>query len=172
MPARIDFARLDLMDALDLAILIELEAKERYETFSEQLGYRRAGDASEIFRSLARNEVKHAADLQSQRLAQFGDTPSRVSTTDLFDVEAPDVGTLRVGMSPLRALQIALSAEQKAFQFYDEALVYITAPDVRRTFEELREEEWEHVRLVGAAIAGLPAGSDEEDLGEDDEPDM
>ena len=37
MPARLDFSSLNLMDALDLAILIEAEARERYNYFTEQI---------------------------------------------------------------------------------------------------------------------------------------
>ena len=45
MPVSLDFATLDLMDALDLAILIEVEAWERYKFFSEQIGHRLPGGA-------------------------------------------------------------------------------------------------------------------------------
>ena len=36
MPPAIDFATLSLVDALDLAILTEDEARERYEEFADQ----------------------------------------------------------------------------------------------------------------------------------------
>ena len=35
MPARLDFSQLTLMDTLDMATLIEVEAYERYSLFAE-----------------------------------------------------------------------------------------------------------------------------------------
>ena len=39
MATRLDLSKLSLMDALDLAILIEMEAYERYKMFASQLGH-------------------------------------------------------------------------------------------------------------------------------------
>ena len=44
MFTRIDFSKLTLMDALDLAHLIEVEAYQRYMLFAAQLGRRDVGD--------------------------------------------------------------------------------------------------------------------------------
>jgi len=46
----IDFAKLHLRDALDMAILIEEEARDRYQEFARTVGGRYAGDAAEVFR--------------------------------------------------------------------------------------------------------------------------
>jgi rubrerythrin len=64
---------------------------------------------------------------------------------------------------------VALSAEQKAFAFYDQALRYVTHPEVKALFEELRDEEAEHVQMIEAIIAKLPpeARMDLEDEDED-----
>jgi rubrerythrin len=165
----IDFAKLELMDALDLAVLIEVEALERYQMFVEQLGYTGPGDPCSIFRSMAQAEGKHASDLSDRRKALFGDAPMRVSRDDIYDVEAPDHGAPKWNMSPLAALEVALAAEKKAFVFYDRALQQAQNGPVQELFTELRDEETEHVRLVTRAIAALPPGSDQEleDLDED-----
>ena len=55
MTTRLDFATLDLMDALDLAVLIEAEAYERYRLFVTQLGHRFPGDASSVFATMVRD---------------------------------------------------------------------------------------------------------------------
>ena len=70
MPVNLDFSKLDLMDALDLAILIEVEAFERYKYFAEQLGSRSSGDPASIFRSMAINESKHGKQLEERRRFQ------------------------------------------------------------------------------------------------------
>ena len=86
----------------------------------------------------------------------FGDAKARVSLADLFDVEAPDVGAPRRSMSLLQAYELAKSSEQKAYDFYNDALPGITDRDVRNLFVELRDEETEHVRMIEEAIAKLP----------------
>jgi rubrerythrin len=171
MPTRLDLSKLTLMDALDLATLIEVEAHKRYLQFAERLGSRDADDAGAVFEAMAANEGKHGEQIVERRLALFGDQPPKVKLDDIFDVEAPYVGSTRWDMSPLKAYQVALDSEEKAFAFYDEALRHVTQPEVKALFEELREEEAEHVRMVKEIIAKLPpsAALDLED--EDDDPD-
>ena len=172
MSTRLDFSRLTLMDALDLAAFIELEAYKRYTQFAERLGSRATDDAGAVFQSMAVNENKHCEQLAERRLALFHDTPPKVRLDDVFDVEAPDFGAPRLNMSPLRAYQVALSSEEKAFAFYDQALRFVNQPDVKALFEELRGEEAEHVEMLKAIIAKLPpsAAVDLED--EDTYPDQ
>jgi erythrin-vacuolar iron transport family protein len=169
MPARVDFSKLSLMDALDLATLIEVEAFKRYTQFAERLGSRDADDAGSVFQSMAVNENKHGEQIAERRLALFGDQRPRVKIEDIFDVEAPDFGAPSRNMSPLEAYRVAWSAEKKAFDFYDQALRYVHQPEVKALFEELREEEAEHVQMVEAIIAKLPPSASEplEDEDED-----
>ena len=162
MSTRLDFATLSLMDALDLAVLIEVEAYQRYRKFVALLGHRFAGDAASVFTSMAENEAKHGKEIEQRRKAMFGDTPPRVSLDDLFDVEAPEEGAPRANMSALRAFEIALSSEQKAFDFYNAALPHVTDPEIHALFIELRDEETEHQRMLREAIAALPPGADNE----------
>lgn len=169
MPTNLDFAKLDLMDALDLAVLIEVEAYQRYKMFAAQLGHRAPGDAASVFASMAENEAKHGQDLADRRTALFGDTPVRVSRNDIFDVEAPEQGAPHATMSTLQAYEVALASERKAYDFYDQALPYVTNPEIRELFTELREEEVEHVELVQKCIASLPPGSEVEWEDDDDE---
>lgn len=169
MFARVDFAKLELKDALDLATLIEHEAFERYAMFAEQLGHRHPEDAGSVFHSMANNERKHGEQLAERRKALFGDAPATVKADDLFDVEAPEVGAPRRNMSVLKAFEVALSSEKKAYAFYNEALAHITQKDVKALFEELRDEETEHVAMVEAAIAKLPPSAAEDIENEDDE---
>jgi rubrerythrin len=158
------------MDALDLASLIELEARRRYTEFAESLGTRGVDDAGAVFRSMAINEGKHCDEIAERRLALFGDRPAKVTLDDIFDVEAPEVGDVRWDMSAFRAYRLALHSEQKAFAFYDEALEYVTQPEVKSLFEELREEEAEHVRMLVKIIANLPPSAEVELEDEDYDP--
>jgi len=169
MSTKIDFSKLTLMDAVDLAALIEIEASKRYALFAEQLGTRRGDDAGAVFESMVANEDKHGEELAKRRFALFGEAPPNVKLDDIFDVEAPDVTAPSWYMSQLRAYQIALMSEEKAFAFYDQALRWVTQPDVKALFEELRQEEAEHIGMLRDIIAKLPpsAAIGLEDLDED-----
>ena len=169
MSTKIDFSKLSLMDALDLAALIEIEASKRYTQFAERLGSRSGDDAGAVFESMSVNENKHCEQLAERRFALFGNEPPRVKPDDIFDVEAPDAGAPGWRMSQLGAYQVALAAEKKAFAFYDQALRWVTQPEVKALFEELRGEETEHVQMLTDIIAKLPpsAAAELEDLDED-----
>jgi len=166
----IDFRTLSLQDALDLAIAIEEEAKERYDEFVVQVGGGRyAGDAADMCRLMAGYEAKHGADLAARRRALFGNAPRRVTKDALDDVEAPDRGKPRVFMSARQAMEVALASEVKAHDFFDGALPHVADLQVKALFEELRGEEREHIRLVTQRLERLPPGPDVEES-EADEP--
>jgi rubrerythrin len=154
MSTSLDLSKLSLMDALDLAILIEEEAHQRYKQFASQLG--NYHDAGKFFASMAENEAKHGNELLERRIARFGKAPMKVKLVDLFDIEAPDIGAPRRGMSTVQAFELGLDSEKKAYDFYDEALPGITDPEVRQLFTELRDEETEHVEMLHEAMAKLP----------------
>jgi len=165
----IDFRSLNLQDALDLALSIEEEAKERYEQFAKITGGRYTGDAADMFRQMAGYEAKHWSELDKKRRELFGNAPRRVTADMLDDVEAPDRGAPRTFMSARQAVEVALAAEMKAHDFFDEAIPEVKDAAVRKLFEELREEEKHHVKLVGAWLQRLPPGPDVEEA-EADEP--
>lgn len=152
----IDFPKLSLQDALDLAVLIEQEAEERYLMFVRLLGERYPGDATDFFTLMAHNEKRHAAELAERRRKLFGDAPSRVHAGMIDDIEAPETGKPRPFMSPRHAMNVAMESEIKAYEFFDRALPGIANPDVRRLFEELRDEEAEHQRMLKAHMAKFP----------------
>jgi rubrerythrin len=170
MSTKLDLSKLSLMDALDLATLIEVEAYKRYTQFAERLGSSAEGDAASVFDSMAANENKHGEQIAERRIALFGDQRPRVKITDIFDVEAPDFGAPERGMSPLRAYRVALSSERKAYDFYDQARRHVSQPEVKALFEELRDEEAEHVQMIEAFIAKLPPSAGV-DLEYEDDPD-
>ena len=171
MSTRLDLSKLSLMDALDLAKLIEMEACHRYQMFAKQLGRTGGYDAGAFFATMVENEAKHGQELETRRKALFGDAPARLTLDDLFDVEAPDMGAARRGMSTVQAFELGLAAEKKAYDFYDMALPGITNEEVRELFTELRDEEAEHVEMLREAMAKLPeSASNELEFDVDDTP--
>jgi len=156
----VDFARLDLKDALDLAILMEDEAKQRYDEFTKLVGGRYPGDAADVFKLMASYEAKHGEQLRARRRSLFHDAPSRMSMDMLDDAEAPDRGQPRVFMSAHDAMEVAMASEQKAWDFFDGALRQVQDAGVRALFEELRAEEAEHKKLLASRLKALPKGPD------------
>ena len=166
----LDFEKLNLKDALDLAILIEEEAGERYREFAEQMENQHTAEAALFFRTMIANEAKHGKELSEQRLALFKTEPRRVDRSLLWDVEAPEYEKARAFMSHREALEVALESERKAQAFFAEAVKHVTDPDVKRLFEQLREEEVLHVKLVARELSVLAPPSDLDPSDYADEP--
>lgn len=156
MPKAIDFTTLALVDALDLAILIEDEAKDRYEEFADQMELHHTAEAATFFRTMAVNETKHGTELTERRQKLFPTAPRTVTREMLWDVEAPGYDEARVFMSARQAMEVALNAEIKAHDYFDAALKHVSDPDVKALFTELRDEEIEHQDMVKAVMAKLP----------------
>lgn len=152
----IDFGTLSLKDALDLAILVEEEAEERYQELQHQMEIHRTEEASAFFAFMAGNEKKHGQALSARRRQLFGEAPRGVTRAMLFDVEAPDYDEARAFMAPKEALEVALRSEHKAFLFFQAALEHLKDAEVRALFEDLAAEEVQHEELVSRELAKLP----------------
>jgi rubrerythrin len=152
----IDFKELSLRDTLDLAISVEEEAKERYDDFARQMDAHRTPEAAKFFRFMSANEIKHAEKLSAQRTALFGDEPNTADTSALYDIEAPEFDAARAFMSVQAALDVAMAAEVKAYEFYDQALPLVENDDVKKLFVELRDQEKRHQEMIEEARVKMP----------------
>jgi len=152
----LDFSQLSLKDALDLAILVEDESRERYEEFTRLLTRDRTLDTAGFFRFMADTEGRHGDELRKRRRKLFRDAPREVSPARLEGAEAPERGAARAGMTPREALEVALRAEQRAQGFFRSALAHIHNGRVRALFQELRDEEVHHEELVRGELMRLP----------------
>jgi erythrin-vacuolar iron transport family protein len=170
MALEIDFARLTLQDALDLAVLIEEEAEERYQDFADQMDATQSLEAARFFRFMSGNEARHGRELRARRQERFGDARIAVHRGMLWDVEAPAYERAQRFMSARQALVVARESEVKAHDYFALALPHVTDPEVRSLFEELRLEEVEHQRLVDAQLAAQPPGDDRDPELNADEP--
>jgi erythrin-vacuolar iron transport family protein len=156
MTSKLDFAKLSLQDALDIAIIIEEEARDRYEELAEQLEQHRTPDAAKFFRAMVKNESKHAVQLQTHRKKVFGQAPVKVDRSIVPEVETTDYDEARAFMTPHQALRVALANEVRAHNFYAGALKKVKDAKVKDLFKELVQEEKEHQTMVKNAIAKLP----------------
>ncbi|MBL8957219.1 MAG: ferritin family protein [Myxococcaceae bacterium] len=152
----IDFEALTLKDALDLAVLIEEEARDRYEELAAQLLLHHNRDAARFFTRMVRVEELHRAALVEKREKLFGRQKPAVGRELLFEVEAPEYDAVRADMTERQALSTALQSERKAYRFFSSALEHVQHRDVKTLFTELCAEELEHIRLVQGELARLP----------------
>ncbi len=148
MNEEIDFESLSLKDALDLAVLIEEEARDRYVELAGQMRIHDSAAAARFFETMARMEEGHREHLLQQRHKLYGDSKVRVTRQMFSDVEAPRIDDARVKLSRDQALGEALKAEEKAQLFFEQLLTKVKNPNVGRLFALLRSEEVEHRRLV------------------------
>lgn len=152
----LDLAQIGLCDAIDLAVLIEEEARDRYAEFADQLTLHHTPEAAGFFRWMSEIEEKHRKQLLERRRAKFGDQATRMNLGMIFDVEAPEYSEARVFMTVRDALNVALRGEQHAQAFFAAAREAVGDPEIRALFTELEVEEILHQRLVREAIAELP----------------
>ena len=62
-------------------------------------------------------------------------------------------------MTLREALKVAMDAEVKAWEYFDQALRLPLSPPVKKLFEELRAEEIVHQDMVNAELAKAPPDS-------------
>ena len=154
----IDFETLSLKDALDLAVLIEEEARDRYVELAGQMRIHQSSDAAAFFEVMTRAEETHRGQLLAQRRKLYGDAEVMITRQMFFEIEAPRFDDARVKMTLPEALEEALKAEEKARNFFERMLTQVRNPEVGRLFATLREEEVEHRRLVlGQISAARPS---------------
>jgi rubrerythrin len=154
--ARLDFATLTLRGALDFAVTIEEDAEERYRDFARQVT---DPAAAAFFREMVLNEGKHRRQLESRRAVLFRHQPRRFESLADGEGEAPPPEEVLPTISAREAMEVALQAEVRAWEFYDRAIPHVKDPDVRAFFEELRAEEVEHQQLLRDMLARLPPGT-------------
>jgi rubrerythrin len=156
MTSTLDFAKLSLQDALDIAIIIEEEARDRYEELADQLEQHRTPDAARFFRAMVKNEAKHATQLKAHRQSAIGKAAVKVDRSIIPEVEVTDFDAARAFMTPHQALRIALANEVRAYNFYASALKKVKDAKVKDLFRELVAEESEHQEMVKRALSKLP----------------
>jgi erythrin-vacuolar iron transport family protein len=151
--ARLDFATLTLRGALDFAVTIEEDAEERYREFARQVA---DPAVAAFFREMVVSEGKHRRQLESRRAVLFRHQPRRFERLADAEGEAPPPDEVPATTSARQAIGLALRAEVRAWDFYDQAIPHVRDPDVRAFFEELRAEEVEHQQLLNDLLAKLP----------------
>ena len=161
-----------LPEFLAHAHAIEVDAYERYILLADSMDVANNKELAGLFRKLASHEQKHADEI----LKRAGDIvlpQIRLADQTWADGESPEAASLEQAhylMTPWHALQMALQAEQRAFDFFDHLCNNVADDEMKKWAEEFREEEAEHVRLVEELLVRYPKPEDGWD--HDDDPPM
>jgi rubrerythrin len=148
-----------LEDLMAQALAMEREAVARYTELAEMMEAHNNTEVAELFRKMAEYEGHHVAKiLADMGWAEDSVEPRRAGAW--ASPEAPEsvpIDEMHYLMHPWHALKLALQAEQRAVDFFDALVRTTTSDSVRRAAEEMRAEEVEHVALVEAWLAKVPA---------------
>ncbi len=139
------------------ALVMELDAAQRYNEFADMMETHNNPEVAEWFRKMAVIEGKHA----TQIMAEMGwkEAPAHTATPVLEGFESPEsapVDDMHYLMRPWHVLQLALANEERAERFFARLSVLATVESVRKAALELQEEEREHVELVKAWMLKVP----------------
>jgi rubrerythrin len=144
-----------LRETLLRAIQIERRNGELYDSLASIFD-QYDDSVKKMFQEMAAEERQHGADLRERYRARFGPVPLLIADPKEV-IEAPDLpdGEALVfdSMTPEKALQAGLIAEEAARRFYQVEVKRTTDPELLRLFQELGEFEETHVRLLQEKIA-------------------
>ena len=141
------------------ALAMEREAVERYTEFADAMEVHNNREVAAMFRTMAGYEGKHAEQIRAE-MGWQQDPPAPAGGFGWPGFEAPEtvpIDEVHYLMQPWHALQLALAAEQRAVTFFGELAQAAATESVRKAALQLQAEEEEHVELVRAWIAKVPA---------------
>jgi rubrerythrin len=157
-PARAAVVPQTLQQLIVRAVLMEIEASERYEEFADAMQTHNSPEVAQMFRKLSVIERRHADQLMSQMgWSELPESP--IPRFDWEGFEAPEtapVESIHYLMRPFHVLQVALAAEQRAERFFEHVASVATDEAVAAAAREMRDEEKEHVELIRAWMNRVP----------------
>ena len=140
------------------AIAIEREAAGRYAELAERMADLGNPEVAALFRRLGEFEAEHLATLRNRTEGVELPELARAEYRWL-DAGPPETAARELIfrlMTPRHALEIALSAEQRAQEFFQHVFTFATDPALRALAQEMAAEEREHVRLIEELLARTP----------------
>lgn len=153
-----DLSKIGYVELLDLAILAEEEAAERYGEFADQMEQHHNVQAARLFREIRTRELEHLQRLREERKNR-SDQPSTIEPLHFFDsVEAPPYEATHYKMTPRHIFQVALEAERRAASFYKQLTQILKNPGAKNLARGCWEEELKHVEQVEEGMQHLPPG--------------
>ena len=146
---------MSLSELLLHALVIELEAVQRYRQLAEMMEQTGNRKVANIFATMAEIEAKHAGTIDdyikgrslpmltpSQYLWRGTEAPENTDSTRLFHL-----------MTPSQAMSLALDNEKRAYEFFADVVDDSTDERVREMAAEFAIEEEQHVAWVEEWLA-------------------
>jgi len=146
---------MSLRELLLHALVMELEAAQRYEQLSEMMEKTGNQRIAEFFAEMAGIEAKHARSIEEhvhgRKLPML--TPSQYHWRGAEAPENTDSGRLFHLMTPCQALSLVLDNEKRAFEFFEDVVDDAKDERVREMAAEFAVEEEQHVAWVEEWLA-------------------
>ena len=142
------------------ALAVEREAATRYREFAQRMADLGNDGIAEVFRRFGAEEAEHLRILK-RRTKGVRMPRLRAGRHHWLDEGGPAGAArdfvLRL-MTPRMALQIALGAERRAEDFFEQVRAEAADPALRLLAEEMEAEERAHIAAVERLIERTPAG--------------
>jgi len=142
---------MDVLDALELAISREKGAKDFYSFAGESLK-----------EAAVRNKFRYLATVEQAHYDQLSDLFRQIAGSRRLneEIEKSEIGKHRISpeLTSEMAVDLAVQAEQKAYEFYRRLAGKSKGRKVREMFEYLAAEEAEHQRLLSVDLAAHKGG--------------
>ena len=147
-----------LHEFMTRALMMELEAAQRYTEFADAMETHNNLEVAALFRKMAGIEGKHAEQIMAEMgwTTMPGPRPSIVFWEGFEAPETTPGDEVHYLMQPYHALELALANEQRAERFFAQLARAATTAAVRKAARELQAEEREHVLLVRAWMKKVP----------------
>lgn len=132
------------------SITMETEAAERYNEIADAMDVHNNPEVANLFKTLAGYANKHAAEMQgrAKSITLPHIAPWNFIWEDGDSPEAANVFQTHYKMTPYHVLQLAMTVEKGAFDFYSKIATDSDNDDVIALAKEFAEEESEHVTLL------------------------
>ena len=147
--------KLSLAELLLHALVIELEAMQRYQQLADMMEQTRNRKVAKIFQKMSEIEARHAeiidAQIKDRELPML--TPSQYHWRGPEAPENADSGRLFHLLTPCQAMSLALDNEQRAYEFFADVVDDSTDELVREMAAEFAVEEEQHVAWVEEWLA-------------------
>ncbi len=145
-----DLGELDALTALQIAISREKGAREFYLKVAKAVEKESVG-----------NRFHYLADVEQDHFDQLSEFYKKLTgKSPKVDMKYAEIkgSTVSKEITAEKALDLAMDAEQKAYEFYHQAANKAKSDSAKEMFDYLAGEEMEHKRLLSMDKASLPGG--------------
>ncbi len=133
---------------------IEVDAEARYLDLADQMEVHNNPVIAALFRKFAGEEARHAAEIAGQ-MRDMGFPVDAARESQWSGPESPEVVDMldvHYRMTTYHALELALAAEKRAFEFFDQIARQGSDEEIRRWAKKFAEEEAGHVRYIAGLL--------------------